>query len=375
MLVLVAALAFAIAATALAQAPLGPVAVALGSDFGCGIAADGTVRCWGHNDDGQCGAPSAATVPTPRPVAGLDDVTAIGAGYAHACALRRQGEVWCWGDGGHGQLGMEGVDHRAAPARVEGLEEIEELGVGGFFNCARRADGAVLCWGSDRSGSLGGGRRGEDRATPARVPGVRAERLWVGRRHACARDARGRVRCWGSSDYGQAGTGRRVREAPPTVARGVGPTDELILSDSFTCALSSAGAVSCWGQNLFNVGNGSIEYHRRPVRDERLADVRSLSAVRADLCAVADGRVLCWGPNVRHQLHVPTDEAGEVVLTPTAVPGVGDAEEVVSGYFTQCLRRRDGSWACWGWNRGARISAVGVGSIESQVASPTTLPW
>ncbi|MBW2462262.1 MAG: hypothetical protein JRH11_11505 [Deltaproteobacteria bacterium] len=355
--------------------PRGPHQVALGSSFGCGLDADGTVRCWGRNNKGQGGDASLETLPTPRRVNGLDGVTRVAAGHSHACALRVGGQVWCWGNNRYGQLGVPGIAHRAAPAAVPGLEDMRELGAGGFFNCALRGDGAVLCWGRNGSGNLGGGEAGEDRAAPGPVPGVRADRLWVGRRHACVRDARGRVRCWGSSDFAQAGTRRRVQAAPLTTVRGLGPNDDLVLSASFSGAISPGGEVRFWGQNLYSVGTGSIEFHPRPVRDRRLSNVSALSAVDKDLCAVVDGRVLCWGPNRRHQLHVPTDEDGEVVLAPTAVPGVTDATDVVAGYFTQCLRRRDGSWACWGWNRGTRHSAVGVGSSESQIATPTRLPW
>jgi len=354
--------------------PQGPAAVSLGSDFGCGLADDGTVRCWGRNGDGQCGG-EGDVVPTPRRVEGVDNAAAIDTGYGFACALRTDGSVWCWGDNGHGQLGVGGVEERRVPAEVPGLEDVREIALGGFFGCALQGDGVVKCWGSDDSGNLGSGEEGEDRAEPRPVPRIgRATRLWAGRSHACVRERRGRVRCWGASSHGQAGTRRRVRAARATIVRGLGVNDELVLADSFSCALRD-GAVRCWGQNLFNVGDGAISYHRRPVRDARLSGVRALGATKEELCAVVGGEVRCWGVNRRQQLHVPTDEAGELVLAPSAVPGVSDATDVEMGYFTQCLRRASGAWACWGWNRGARISAVGVGSSETHVSTPTRLPW
>ncbi|MEM1413317.1 MAG: hypothetical protein AAGH15_00375 [Myxococcota bacterium] len=361
-------------APARTQAP-GPLAVALGADFGCGLGAGGDVRCWGSNRDGQAGGPGDV-VPTPRAVAGLDQVKAIAVGYAHACALRQDGAVWCWGDNGYGQLGTTDAEERATPAAVPGLSDVEEVALGGFFSCARRADGAVLCWGSDSSGSLGTGRSGESRAEPRPVPGVRgATRLFTGRGFACALDRRGRVRCWGSSSHGQAGTRRRVRQARPTVLRGVGADDELILADGFGCALSD-GALRCWGQNLLTIGgNGDVGMHPAPVPETRLADVQAFAALKEEACAVTGGEVRCWGVNRRQQLQVPTPEMGGIVLVPTAVPGVSDATDVVMGYYAQCLRRTSGEWACWGWNRGASYGAVGVGSTARHVETPTRLPW
>lgn len=350
----------------------GPVAVSLGAAFGCGLSADGTVRCWGRSSDGQGGEVTDA-IATPRVVRGIDRVVAIGAGYAHVCALREGGEVWCWGDGDYHQLGVEGVSARATPTRVDGLEDVRELAVGSFHNCALRGDGAVLCWGSDDSGNLGTGREREKRARPEPVPGVRATRLWSGSSYACARERR-RVRCWGLSEHGQAGTGRRVRTARPTVLRGVRVDDELVLAESFGCAVAPSGAVRCWGNNLFNV-NGAISMHPRPVNVPLLGRVTRLHARSEDLCFVREGQVLCQGVNRRDHLRVPTEEMGNVVSDPSALPGVSDATEIVTGWFAQCLRHEDGRWSCWGWNRGPRYGVVGVGSTESYVTTPTPLPW
>ena len=358
------------------QTNAGPVAVSLGAHFGCGLDASGEVRCWGTNGDGQTGGPGEM-VPTPRAVAGLSEVSAIDVGYGHACALRRDRTVWCWGDNGYGQLGVEGTESRTEPAPVPGLDEVEEIALGGFFSCARREGGEVLCWGSDRSGIFGGGSAGTQSASPQAVRGIRgATRLWAGRSFACARTARGRVQCWGGSSHGEAGTRRRVRQARATALRGARADDELTLADGYGCARSAAGELRCWGQNLLTVGgNGDAAFYPQLVPESRLADVRAFAAIKEEACAVVGGEVRCWGVNRRQQLHVPTPEMGQVVLTPTAVPGVHDATDVAMGYFAQCLRRESGEWACWGWNRGRRYGAVGVGSNADHVETPTRLPW
>lgn len=361
------------ASCAAASCERGPVDVSLGSDFGCGLAADASVRCWGRSTAGQTGR-EAERVERPTAVPGLDRVATVKVGYSHACALREGGEVWCWGDNQYGQLGVEGPRLRAAPAPVPGLTDVRELAVGAFFSCALRGDGAVLCWGSDDTGNLGRGRERTHSATPSLVPGVRATRLWAGRSFACARE-RARVRCWGSSEHAQAGTRRRVRAARPTVLRGVGLDEELVLGGSYGCAIGASGRVRCWGQNLFHAVDPAIELHPAPVEVERLRGTEQISVVTDDVCALQGGEVRCQGVNRRQHLHVPTDEAGGVVIHATALPGVRDATRVVTGYFTQCIARRSGEWACWGWNRGDRVSAVGVGSREAMVSTPTTLPW
>jgi len=52
----------------------------------CGRRADGTVECWGRNDDGQCDVP---------PVAGIEHVTL---GRTFTCGLLADQRVICWGD-------------------------------------------------------------------------------------------------------------------------------------------------------------------------------------------------------------------------------------------------------------------------------------
>ena len=51
----------------------------------CGLKPDGTVECWGRNDDGQSSAPSGS-------------FRAVAAGRWHTCGLRTGNTVVCWGD-------------------------------------------------------------------------------------------------------------------------------------------------------------------------------------------------------------------------------------------------------------------------------------
>ena len=360
-----------LAAALHAQPAAGPTQVALGDGFGCGLAADGTVRCWGECGDGQCGSPGG-DARTPRPVPGLSAVRAIDAGYGFACALGEDGQVRCWGDNGYGQLGVEGVEERAEPEPVPGVEGATAIALGSFHACALVEGGEVRCWGSNRYANLGVPQPERVRAEARPVPRLRATAIWSGKYHSCARDRRGPLVCWGSSDHGQVGTRRRVRRAGLTRVRGTGSVEQVSLGGSQSCVLGAEGELRCWGQNLFNVGEGSVSMHPRPVVDPRAAGAEGLSVYGENHCIVRGGQVLCWGVNRTHFLHVPTDEMGEVVLEPSAVPGLRDATAVELGASAVCARRASGQWVCWGRNR---HGAVGVGSADPMVSAPTPLPW
>jgi alpha-tubulin suppressor-like RCC1 family protein len=87
------------------------VDVATGGQHACARKGDGTLWCWGINNDGQLG--DGTTVDKYEPV----QVTALGtgvaevtAGHSHACARKNDGTIWCWGRGGDGELGDGKID-------------------------------------------------------------------------------------------------------------------------------------------------------------------------------------------------------------------------------------------------------------------------
>jgi len=78
------------------------VDVGVGDDLVLARRADGTVWAWGHYGSGP---------PMMRaPVAPLEDVVAIAAGFTFGVALTRDSTVWVWGDNARGQLGDDGLD-------------------------------------------------------------------------------------------------------------------------------------------------------------------------------------------------------------------------------------------------------------------------
>jgi hypothetical protein len=63
-----------------------PPVISSGGNHTCGLREDGSVVCWGNNDDGQ-----------PSPPVG-ETFEAISSGVAGSCGLRKDGAVMCWGE-------------------------------------------------------------------------------------------------------------------------------------------------------------------------------------------------------------------------------------------------------------------------------------
>jgi len=78
----------------------------LGGFFTCGIHTDGTLWCSGSNNYGQLGQ-GTITVPSSKflQVGTAADWQHIGAGEFHVCAIKSDGSLWCWGRNDDGELG------------------------------------------------------------------------------------------------------------------------------------------------------------------------------------------------------------------------------------------------------------------------------
>lgn len=191
--------------------------VAAGPGTTCGGLRDGTVLCWGMNDENQAG-PTTGSLSTsdgrpavlrPRVLPELVGGTSAGLGFKHGCMLLSSGNVTCWGANDQGQAGAgPGSNLAWPPHEVSGLKDIVDLAVGSSLDCALTRSGDVWCWGSNEYGGLGQGA--EDtigHPEPVRVDVTDAVQVGAGEGHACALLRTGRVECWGSNALGQMGSG------------------------------------------------------------------------------------------------------------------------------------------------------------------------
>ena len=117
--------------------------------------------------------------------------------------------------------------------------------------------------------------------------------LAVGVRTSCAVHADGRVSCWGA-DWLEV-LGRPPALAPRFVE---GISDAVAVAVAFTaaCAITRNGEVSCWGSGP--VANDAPEdewQYTAPSQVQGLSNVSALVAAQQHMCALAEGRIACWG--------------------------------------------------------------------------------
>ena len=246
----------------------GVLQLASGWSHSCVLLEDGSLRCWGANDHGQLGDGSTSDRGTPVAVQMPTGTraTSVMVGDGFSCALVANGTVMCWGRNEQGQLGDGTFLDRTLPSEnhpVLHLADVEVLVAGKSHACASPSNGSVLCWGMNSVGQLGDGTL-QRRSTPALAQGAQAHAVVsmdASRTHTCATRANGTMWCWGLNAEGQLGDGTTTfRSSPVRAFAQTGPAIlKVTTGDGFTCITTSNHSLQCAGAGTVGqLGNGAF---------------------------------------------------------------------------------------------------------------------
>ncbi len=327
------------------------VTIASGVTHSCERVADGRVRCWGANTDGQLGDGSNEPRSAPVFARGLSTVRQMTAGAVHSCALLADRTVYCWGRNTSGQLGDGTFSPRFIPTRVEGLNNVVQISAGNRSTCARLEGGGLRCWGHNEQRQLGDGTNIR-RNAPVEVTlaGIALE-VAVGDDYTCARMSDETVRCWGfmfpGGLVGEFGPDATITPTSPVEVPGLRGAVQLSAGGGHLCARFAEGKVSCMGANTNGgLGNGSRSHSPTPVSVINVSDAVQVAAGTAGCALHEDGKVSCWG-------------GFEFAHRPTIIEGLDEVVEISQGGLHACARRSDGTVRCWGANGSGQVMAEG----------------
>ncbi|HKE92203.1 MAG TPA: Ig-like domain-containing protein [Gemmatimonadales bacterium] len=287
-----------------------------GNNHTCALA-DGSAMCWGANLKGQLGNGRTASSSTPVAVTGGHAFQSIVAGARHTCGLGTDGVAWCWGDNDNGQLGNGTTHGNATPQRVGGATRFRMLAAGSDHTCGLASDGRVYCWGDGFSGQLGRGAR-ESTTEPNPVDGdVKFSSVAAAGKHACALALNGKAYCWGANVAGEIGDGSKSERDSPVPVTGAHSFTALTAGFEHTCGLTADGDAYCWGRNREGqIGDGTRVDKQAPVKVAYGPPLQTVGAGGNHTCGVTSSGVVCWGGNIKGQLG---DASVTARLTPVSV--------------------------------------------------------
>jgi alpha-tubulin suppressor-like RCC1 family protein len=328
--------------------------VGIGTNLACAIAEDKKVVCWGGS--GQVQRNALGKTAYLVDVGGVP--TQISVGDDHACVRMDDGSAKCWGNASRGKLGNGDAsysqDAKTTAVLVAGLSNVDAIAAGYEHTCAL-AKGKVFCWGYNTTSEVGDGTTTE-RDTPFEVPGIDdATAVSAGSGSSCALRANGTVKCWGDSGYGQVGvlpassSDRGIKT--PTEVPGLAGATAVVAGDTVSCAIAS-GKVVCWGGTSSAAGGPAPKLVTVGGIDgaTSIAIRRGHQNSKRPGCAVTAQGLYCWEePTSGTAVGIRVDSPA----TPTQV-SVGDV--------TFCGVFEDQRIKCWGENR---YSMLGDGSFES----------
>ncbi|QDG53519.1 hypothetical protein FIV42_23070 [Persicimonas caeni] len=374
------------------------VGLSAGKYHTCALRADGKIRCWGANLEGELGLGHTRKLGDNEAVNFVDPLdlgtparqiaVAGDRDSSFSCALLEGGKVRCWGANAHGQLGY---GHTNAIGDDEGLEGLQDVALGanatqlaagaskfGSHVCALLEDGTLRCWGSAKFGKLGYGHTnviGDNElptATGKVATGSKVAAVAAGKYNTCAILEDRSMRCWGWNSEGQLGLGHTENVGDNEIPASVAPVDvggdveQVAVGRRHICAVIEGGDVRCWGWNNHgqlglghtdNIGDDETPASVDPV--ELASDAQQVVAGELHSCALLDdGGVQCWGDNKFGQLGYGHENPVGDTATPSTVGKVylgAKATALAAGAYHTCALLEDGNVRCWGYNEHGQL--------------------
>jgi len=309
------------------------------------LTGNGTLYTWGGNDAGQLGYTTQGSFQsTPRRVeSGARNYVMVSAGQKHSVALGIDGSVWCWGANNEGQLG-NGLNNITVfvptnPQLPPG-SMASDIAAGFAHVLVVLGGQTIYAWGSNDRGQLGDGSSVSKR-TPASITlpsGVQPDgitKVVAGNLHSLALLKSGRVLAWGWNGYGQLGDGTNIDRGTPVIVQKLnGRVIQLFSSSAgdYNLALLESGEVQAWGKgNSGQLGIGGKTSRAVPSTITGLAGTVTSAAVGRDHSLCAAGALWSWGWNEYGQ--VASGDTADVFLdVPRTVTALQGTVFVAAGF-------------------------------------------
>lgn len=333
-------------------------AIAAGGDYGLALLKNGTVMAWGANDAGQLGNGTTTSSDVPVAVRRLSEVTAIAAGSDDSFALLRNGTVMAWGYNEDGALGKGTFSEEAnpTPAPVSGLTEVTAIAAGGHVASALLKNGSVMDWGAGGEGQLGNGTTSNS-DVPVTVSELDGVVALPNGGESMARLGNGAVMDWGNNFDGELGNGTHTNSDVPVAVSGLSGVTAIAGDFDHRLAVLSDGTIMAWGNGFKGqLGDESTAESDVPVSVGKLTRATTVAAGEYSSLAI-DRQEPHYYRNavmVPEGQTVPIVEWGQLSLALEPSGSRTTCEDAAGGYVENPVGGGDGvgqtsdftSWNC-----------------------------
>jgi len=196
----------------------GVTAIATGGYHTLALLADGSIRSWGLNANGQLGDVTFENRASPVNVVG-PTATAVAGGNNHSLMLRADGSIWSWGGNANGELGDGTNVDKSGPVPSLATSDFTSVKAGVFHSLALKDDGTAWAWGYNFYGRLGDGSQ-TDRWSPVQITALsNVVEICGGAGHSLARTGDGGIWAWGNNEWGQLSIGTNTNSWVPVLVQ------------------------------------------------------------------------------------------------------------------------------------------------------------
>ena len=266
----------------------------------CVLLDNSSVSCWGYGSKGTIGDGQNSDRSSPTPTAsmpGNQKVVSLTSGYTHHCALLEDGTVACWGRNNQGQLGDNSTTNRNTPTLTNplGASAIAIESDHGH-TCALLITGSVVCWGDNSDGQIGNGTSGGNVLVPTPVSSITGTAVSISTSSSatCALLDNNSVTCWGANSVGQIGNGTTSSGTIPDYTSSFATNQIKLMLDGgrdVSCSLVDNGSIYCWGRNNDGqIGDGTTAHATTPTwvdTSYKFLTTRMKDVISASSCSVS----------------------------------------------------------------------------------------
>ena len=247
--------------------------------FGCAVTTNGSVLCWGDNGYGQLG--DGTTTDRTNPVYvdlgnGTSSPKKVSLGYGYACVLMFDGTVKCWGKNQDGSLGQGTTQSQyTTPQSMDFGTGRTALDISShhYHSCVLLDNFSVSCWGSNQYNQISTSSQNKF-LSPQIIDSTNVNQtktplqVITGRGTTCVYYDDTSIECFGDSSI----LPNSSISGPQSIIAGNSSTFSFIeLGYRIACAITLIGDYYCWGVQRYKVLGNTTSDSNLPLKIESIS--------------------------------------------------------------------------------------------------------